>query len=135
MDSQSRQVLVRLLREERIASLGTLFRGTPLVSHVLFSRADNSAALDIHVSRLAQHTQGLLESGRVGLMVAEPDRDSAHPQTLARLSIQGDAEILAEDHPEYDSAREVISGNIPPPHSISSSATSCSFGSTRALHG
>ena len=59
--------------------LGTLFHGVPLVSLVLFSAADDGSAIDIHVSRLAQHTQGLLESGRVGLMIAEPDRDSRNP--------------------------------------------------------
>ena len=91
VDDQSRQTLARMLREQRVASLGTLFRGEPLVSMVLFSAAAGASAIDIHISRLAQHTQGLLEHRRVGLMIAEQDRESRNPQTLARLSLQGEA--------------------------------------------
>ncbi len=80
MDSQSQRSLAQLVRDERIASLGTLFHGAPLVSLVLFSAADDGSAIDVHVSRLAQHTQGLLESARVGLMIAEPDRESRNPR-------------------------------------------------------
>ena len=106
MDDQSRQTLARMLREQRVASLGTLFRGEPLVSMVLFSAAADASAIDIHVSRLAQHTQGLLEHRRVGLMIAEQDRESRNPQTLARLSLQGEATILPVGSPEYEVARE-----------------------------
>jgi putative heme iron utilization protein len=105
MDSQSRRALARLLQEERVASLGTIFRGAPLVSLVLFTRVPDSPAFHIHVSRLAQHTQGLLESPEVGLMIAEPDRESRNPQTLTRLSLQGEAEAIPEDHPDFEPAR------------------------------
>jgi heme iron utilization protein len=113
MDSQSQQSLARLVRGERIASLGTLFHGAPLVSLVLFSAADEGSAIDIHVSRLAQHTQGLLESGRVGLMIAEPDRDSRNPQTLARLSIQGEAKPIPTNDPDHDAARALYLSKFP----------------------
>jgi len=106
MDSQSRHALARLIRDQRIASLGTIFHGCPLVSLVLFSAAPDLSGIDIHVSRLAQHTQGLLDAGRVGLMIAEPDRESRNPQTIARLSLQGEAQILSADHPEYQEAQE-----------------------------
>src|SRR5271157_2152244 len=85
MDSQSQQSLARLVRGERIASLGTLFHGAPLVSLVLFSAAADLSAIDIHVSRLAQHTQGLLESGRVGVMMQERGR---RPASRIRLVLR-----------------------------------------------
>ncbi len=113
MDSESQRSLARLVRDERIASLGTLFQGTPLVSLVLFSAAADGSAIDIHVSRLAQHTQGLLESARVGVMIAEPDRDSRNPQTLARLSIQGEARPMPTDAPDYDAARTSYLDKVP----------------------
>ncbi len=113
MDPQSRQSLAQLVREQRTASLGTLFHGSPLVSMVLFSAADDLSAIDIHVSRLAQHTQGLLESAPVGLMIAEPDRDSRNPQTLARLSIQGEARPIPPSDPAYDEARSLYLGKFP----------------------
>jgi heme iron utilization protein len=105
MDEQSRQALLRLIREQRTAALGTFFHGSPLVSMVLYSAAPELSSLDIHVSRLAQHTRGLLEDARVGLMIAEPDRESRNPQTLARLSIQGEAAPVLPDDPEYHAAR------------------------------
>lgn len=106
MDDASRETLARLLREQRLAALGTLFRGEPLVSMVLFAAAPGPQGIDIHISRLAQHTQGLLEHRGVGLMIAEPDRESRNPQTLPRLSIQGEANILLTGDPEYEHARE-----------------------------
>ena len=91
---------------QRVASLGTIFQEAPLVSLVLFSALPELDGFDIHVSRLAQHTRGLLESGRVGLMIAEPDRDTRNPQTIARLSLQGEAEMIPADHTDYQTARE-----------------------------
>ncbi len=113
MDPQSQQSLARLVRDERTAALGTLFHGAPLVSMVLFSATEDLSAIDIHVSRLAQHTQGLLESSRVGIMIAEPDRASRNPQTLARLSMQGEAQPIPASDPEYDSARSMYLGKFP----------------------
>ena len=113
MDSQSRHALARLIHEERVASLGTIFHGAPLVSMVLFSASPDLSGFDVHVSRLAQHTQGLLDSGRVGLMIAEPDRESRNPQTIARLSLQGEAEIMPSDHPDYQQAQEAYLRKFP----------------------
>ncbi|MFO0889572.1 MAG: pyridoxamine 5'-phosphate oxidase family protein [Isosphaeraceae bacterium] len=113
MDQPSREALVRLAREQRIAALGTLFQGAPLVSMVLFSAADDLSSFDVHVSRLAQHTQGLLGEGRVGLMLAEPDRPTRNPQTLARLSIQGQAIVIPADHPEFAEARSRYLAKFP----------------------
>jgi heme iron utilization protein len=113
MDSQSQQSLAQLVRDERIASLGTLFHGAPLVSLVLFAAAADGSAIDVHVSRLAQHTQGLLDSARVGIMIAEPDRESRNPQTLARLSIQGEAGSLPTNHPDYEAARDLYLSKFP----------------------
>src|SRR4051812_3752467 len=106
VDDQSRETLARMLREQRVASLGTLFRGEPLVSMVLFSAPADASAIDIHISRLAQHTQALLEHRSVGLMIAEQDRESRNPQTLARLSLQGEATILPTDSRDYELARD-----------------------------
>ena len=106
MDSQSRQIFVRLVKERRIAALGTLYEGAPLVSLVPFSATPNLSAIAVHVSWLAQHTKGLLEFEKVGLMIAEPDREGCNPQTLARLSIQGEAAPSAWTDPDYLNIRQ-----------------------------
>jgi putative heme iron utilization protein len=113
MDSQSQQILVRLIREERVAAIGTLFHGSPLVSMVLFSASDDGSSFDIHVSRLAQHTQGLAEHRNVGLMIADADRASKNPQTLARLSLQGEARLVAHSSPEYEEAKSRYLAKFP----------------------
>jgi putative heme iron utilization protein len=105
MDTATRHELVELIRDRGIAALGTLHAGSPLVSMVLYAASPDLSALFIHVSRLAQHTGGLLSNRRVGLLIAEPDRPSRNPLSMARVSIQGDAEPLDVGSPEYAQAR------------------------------
>jgi putative heme iron utilization protein len=105
MDSATRLELVELIRSRGIAALGTLHAGAPLVSMVLYTASPDLSAVFIHVSRLAQHTAGLLRDRRVGLLIAEPDRPTRNPLSTARVSIQADAEPLHVDSPEYSQAR------------------------------
>ena len=94
MDAAMRRELVELIRGRGIAALGTLQAGAPLVSMVLYAASPDLSAVLIHVSRLAQHTGGLLRDRRVGLLIAEPDKPSRNPLSMARVSIQADAEPL-----------------------------------------
>jgi putative heme iron utilization protein len=105
MDSATRQELVELLRGRGIASLGTLHGGAPLVSMVLYAPSPDLSSTYIHVSRLAQHTAALLGHLRVGLLIAEPDKPSRNPLSMARVSIQADAEPLELGSSEYEQAR------------------------------
>ena len=76
MDDADRQLLISLVRERSLAALGTILDGGPLVSMVLYASEPDLSCLYIHVSRLAQHTRGLLAQPRVGLLISEPDRAS-----------------------------------------------------------
>ena len=105
MDAATRRELVELIRGRGIAALGTLHAGAPLVSMVLYAASPDLSAIYIHVSRLAQHTTGLLRDRRVGLLIAEPDKPSRNPLSMARVSIQADAEPLDVGSPEYAQAR------------------------------
>jgi putative heme iron utilization protein len=105
MDAATRLELVELIRGRGIAALGTWHAGAPLVSMVLYAASPDLSALFIHVSRLAQHTGGLLRDRRVGLLIAEPDRPSRNPLAMARVSIQAEAEPLPVGSPEYEQAR------------------------------
>lgn len=106
MESQVGHELVRLARDQRIASLGTLLDGHPLVSLVLFDANLDLSAFHIHVSRLAQHARALSQSPKVGLMIAAPDSHSRNPQTLARLSIQGFADPIDPHSQAFEEARD-----------------------------
>jgi putative heme iron utilization protein len=107
MDESDRCTLISLVRERSLAALGTIVEGGPLVSMVLYASEPDLSCLYIHVSRIAQHTRGLLAQPRVGLLISEPDRVSRNPLTLARVSIQGQAWALEEGSPAFENARSL----------------------------
>ena len=118
MDNDSQQKLTHLIRNGRIASLGTLRQGAPFVSMVLYTPAANFGAFYIHISRLAHHTQDILQDPRVSLMIVEQDTlevDAAHKNdaALARLSILGHAVEVVADSEEYTQVKEAYLGKYP----------------------
>lgn len=100
----------RILRGQTIASLGTLHAGEPAVSMVLFAPA--GGALVIHVSRLASHTADMLAHATVGVLIVEANAGDVLPQARARLSINGEAQRLANG-PEQVEARSAYLGRFP----------------------
>jgi putative heme iron utilization protein len=97
VDDATRSALARLLRAERIAHLATLRGGAPMASMTLYLPAPDFGAFYVHVSRLAWHTQDMLQDARVALSIAETDDGRADPFTLKRVSIRGEAvQVSAE---------------------------------------
>lgn len=113
MDIQSEQTLARLIRAQRVAALGTLRDGSPLVSMVLFAAAPDFSEFIIHVSALAHHTQDMRDDPRVSLMIAAADDLVGDPQQLARLSLWGVAAPIPLDDPGYPVARAVYLAKFP----------------------
>lgn len=107
------QKLAQILRGNRIAALGTLRSGTPSVSMVAYAIADDFSAIYLHVSHLAQHTQDMEKDKHVSLMVFEPDDEREDPQTLARVTVRGVAEILPLGVPGYMPARNLYLARFP----------------------
>lgn len=101
MDQQSEQTLARLIRETRVAALDTLHDGEPNLAMVAYSFAEDFSAFYIHVSRLGKHTTDMEKDPHVSLLITETDDRRADPQTLARVSIRGRAEILPRTDPGY----------------------------------
>jgi putative heme iron utilization protein len=91
MDSETSSLLAGLIRKERIAHLATLRGGAPMASMTLYLPAVDFSAFCVHVSRLAWHTQDMLQDPRVGLSIAETDDRRPDPFTLMRISIRGEA--------------------------------------------
>ena len=100
MDADTARSLAGLIRKERIAHLGTLRGGAPLVSMTLFIAQQDLSAFYVHVSRLAWHTQDMLQDPRVALSIAETDDGRPDPFTLMRVSIRGEASQLPPDQQE-----------------------------------
>ena len=113
MDSPSRNLLFNLVKDSRVAALGTLHDGGPFVSMVLTAPDPSHSVWFIHVSRLSGHTQDLLKDGRVSLMLALPDTPGKDPQQLARLTLVGQATELESGSPEEASAKEVYLDRFP----------------------
>jgi heme iron utilization protein len=99
VDSDTSALLRKLITKERIAHLATLRGGAPMASMTLFMPEPDFSAFYVHVSRLAWHTQDMMQDARVALSVAEADDGRADPFTLMRVTIRGDAARI-EDGPK-----------------------------------
>jgi putative heme iron utilization protein len=101
MDPQSEQRLAGLIRSTRIGALGTLHDGEPNLAMVAYAVSADFSAFYIHVSRLGRHTVDMETDPRVSLLITEADDGRADPQTLARVSMRGMAELLPRSDPGY----------------------------------
>lgn len=101
MDELSEQTLAHIIRETRLAALGTLHDGEPNLAMVAYAFAEDFSAFYIHVSKLGKHTRDMEADPRVSLLIAQEDDHRADPQTLARLSLQATVEILPRNAPDY----------------------------------
>jgi len=102
MDAETSALLARLIRGERIAHLGTLRQGAPMVSMTLYLPEPDFAAFHVHVSRLAWHTQDMGADARVALSIAQTDDAREDPFTLARVTIRGEAAALPNEGAEFE---------------------------------
>ena len=94
MEHEAQQKLANLIRTQRVAALGTLRDSAPFISMILYVPSTDFTNYFMHVSRLAFHTQDIFKDPRVSLMIAEADDGTQNPQTLARVSIRGDAILV-----------------------------------------
>jgi len=102
MDADARASLAALLRRERVAALGTLRQGAPLVSMLPFLADAGLPAFFVHVSRLAWHTQDMAADARVSLSIAQTDDGRPDPYTLTRVSIRGTALELPAEGADFE---------------------------------
>src|SRR3954466_15978248 len=98
MDAETTVALANLLRKERIAHLATLRAGAPMASMTLYLPEQDFSGFYVHVSRLAWHTQDMLQDRRVALSIAQTDDGRADPFTLARVSIRGEVSNIPNGH-------------------------------------
>ena len=96
MDAETSALLRSLLTKERTAHLATLRGGAPMASMTLFMPEQNFSAFYVHVSRLAWHTQDMVQDARVALSIAQTDDGRADPFTLMRVTLRGEAIQLKE---------------------------------------
>lgn len=105
MTADERATLQGLLRDARVAHLGTLRRQAPMVSMTLFLAAADFSCFHVHISRLAWHTQDMERDPRVALSIAQNDDGRADPFTLARVTLRGTATRLPNDGAAFDALK------------------------------
>ena len=67
-----------------------------MVSMTLYLAEKDFSAFYVHVSRLAWHTQDMLQDPRVALSISETDDGRADPFTLMRVTIRGEATQISD---------------------------------------
>lgn len=113
MDDALSATLRRLLQGQRLAALGTLHAGEPLLSMTPFAALADPAGFVVHVSRLAVHTRDLEADARVGMLVIAAPDPSVSPLATPRLSVQARARVLAEGSVEQRAARAAFLARFP----------------------
>ena len=113
MNAEERVLLQQLLRDVRVAHLGTLRESAPLVSMTLFMPAADLALFHVHVSRLAWHTQDMLRDPRVALSIAQNDDGRGDPFTLARVTLRGAATRVANGGAGYEALKHAWLARYP----------------------
>lgn len=113
MDPQSEQTLAHLIRTARIASLGTLHDGEPNLAMVAYAFAGDFSSFYIHVSRLGKHTKDMETDPRASLLITEADDGRTDPQTFARVSLRGIAEMLPRIDPGYAQVKNLYLERFP----------------------
>ena len=96
--------LAELLAARKVAALGTLHGGGPYVSMVPFAMLEDGSAFLIHVSELSAHTQDMLEDPRVSLLITQSESAETLPQSLARITVLGEAKRIDEESAEHAAA-------------------------------
>ena len=112
MNRELTDVLRQLIHGRMTAALGTLHQGVPFVSMVPYAVARDGSFI-LHVSRLATHTQDMLDSPEVSLLITESEASGKMPQALARVTVQGRAAMLDSDSEKNTEAREVYLSRFP----------------------
>lgn len=103
--------LRQLIHGRMIAALGTLHERVPFVSMVTYAAAKDGSLI-LHVSRLAAHTQDMLDNPHVSLLITESVAGKM-PQALARVTLQGRAKMLDRTSEKYADSREIYLSRFP----------------------
>ena len=112
LPQEERALLLQLIQSQRQAALATLHEGAPAVSMVAYV-SDSAGGFLLHLSALSQHTGDVRSNARVSLLICQPDTGVGNPLTLHRVSIEGVAQPIARDTPEYAAAKSTYLARLP----------------------
>ncbi len=113
MQQEVLHAVARLLRETRWAALATVGAHGPLATQVAWDPDPDLVGGRLHLSRLAAHTRHLLADPGASLSLSEPDDGRQDPQTLARVTLEGEATPLDRDAAAWNAARDRYLARFP----------------------
>jgi heme iron utilization protein len=105
MHASELQAVAELIRGRRWAALGTLRAGAPFVSWVAYVPEAEFGGFLMHLSRLSPHTGQLLADGRASLAISVGEDGVDDPQTLARITLQGQADVIPAEAESFGAAK------------------------------
>ena len=97
-----RKEALELLLRQRWAALATVDGDQwPQASMVAYAVEPALGLIWLHLSRLAAHTENLIQNPNMSLVISEPDTGTGDPQTLARVALTGRIEPVDVESEEY----------------------------------
>lgn len=96
MNSAQTSVIRDILQTQQVAALGTLHDGAPYVSMVPYAILPGGEGFVILVSQLSAHTNDMLSSPAVSLLVVARPSSETPVHATARVTIQGQAKPCAD---------------------------------------
>lgn len=102
-----------LLRKQRWAALASIRNGVPLASQVAFTCEPDLDTCLLHLSGLAMHTRNLIANPNVSLSISADDDGREDPQTLPRISLQGEVTPIARNAPDWFEAQQRYLARFP----------------------
>ena len=113
MKSEELAIVAALISTQRQAALGTLHDQAPFVSMVAYAAEPDFGGLLLHLSQLAPHTKHLLAAPAASLLICESDDGRDDVQTLARITLVGQASPIDPAASDYAIARERYLARLP----------------------
>ena len=103
----------RLVKTHRWAALATLGEDGPAASMVAYAPLRDLSSLVLFLSGLSEHTRNLVDEPQISLVISETDPGTGDPQTLARVSITGTAQMIERTSPEFEETWQVYTDRLP----------------------
>ena len=118
MDIQSEKILAQIIRNTRIAVLGTLRDAAPHTNMISFVAVRDFSTFHIFANRLDPHIMDLQKNKLMSLLIAETDDGRDDPLTLARVSIRGSAEPMQNGEPGFTLIKKMYIEYFPASESL-----------------
>lgn len=97
MNAEDQALLRSLLVDQRLAAVGLVVEGEPVVGLLPFTVSEDFSALVVQASKLARHSRGLLQGAPFSAVIHRPDAPDADALQTPRVLLEGEVETLQDE--------------------------------------